>query len=42
MPLFYPVLLLYKVTRFLRLDRLVKALLLPQAYKAQIAGLERS
>jgi len=42
MPLFYPVLLLYKITRFLRFDKLLKALLLPKAYKVQIAGLDRA
>jgi len=40
-PLFYPVLLFYKVTRLLKFDRLIKALLLPSAYKVQIAGLDR-
>jgi hypothetical protein len=40
-PLFYPVLLFYKATRLLKFDRLIKALLLPSAYKVQIAGLDR-
>ena len=38
--LWYPVLLLYKAARFLRIDRLLKAMLLPTKYKAQIAGLD--
>jgi hypothetical protein len=41
LPLFYPVLLFYKGTRLLKFDRLIKALLLPSAYKVQIAGLDR-
>jgi len=40
--LFYPVLLAYKAIRVLKFDKLVKALLLPPAYKVQIAGLDRS
>jgi hypothetical protein len=39
-PLLYPALPLYKGARFLGLDRLVKAGLLPAAYKARIKGLE--
>jgi hypothetical protein len=41
LPLFYPVVWLYRVSRYLRLDSLIKALLLPAAYKVQIAGLDR-
>lgn len=41
-PVLYPVFILYKVTRRLRFDRLIKALLLPRMYKVQIAGLNRS
>jgi len=40
-PMLYPVFIFYKATRLLKFDRLVKALLLPQAYKVQIAGLDR-
>ncbi len=39
-PLLYPVLLFYKGTRFLQVDRLFKTLLLPAKYKAEIAGLD--
>ncbi|HVU58211.1 MAG TPA: oxygenase MpaB family protein [Puia sp.] len=42
LPLFYPVVWLYKVSRWLKFDRLIKALLLPSAYKIQIAGLDKS
>ncbi|HEY4205342.1 MAG TPA: DUF2236 domain-containing protein, partial [Puia sp.] len=42
LPLFYPVIMLYKVSRWFRLDRLIKAALLPSAYKVQISGLDRS
>ncbi|HZE83449.1 MAG TPA: oxygenase MpaB family protein, partial [Puia sp.] len=38
--LLYPILPIYKGARFLRADRLVKAILLPSKYKAQIAGLD--
>jgi len=37
-----PVLLAYKASRFLKFDKLIKALLLPAAYKVQIAGLDRA
>ncbi|MDO6434539.1 oxygenase MpaB family protein [Flavitalea sp. BT771] len=37
----YPVLLAYKVFRILKFDKLIKALLLPAAYKVQIASLDR-
>ena len=39
-PLLYPVLQIYKGSRFLRVDRLFKAMLLPAKYKAEIAGLD--
>ncbi len=39
--LFYSVLQVYKLTRFLKFDSLIKSLLLPSAYKVQIAGLNR-
>jgi hypothetical protein len=41
-PVLYPAFILYKATRHLRFDRLIKALLLPRMYKVQIAGLNRS
>lgn len=41
-PVLYPVFILYKTTRRLKFDRLIKALLLPRMYKIQIAGLDRS
>lgn len=40
-PLFYPVVWLYRMSRWCRIDRLIKALLLPAAYKVEIAGLDR-
>jgi len=40
--LIYPILLAYKTSRLLQFDRLIKALLLPPAYKVQIAGLDKS
>jgi uncharacterized protein (DUF2236 family) len=42
LPLFYPVIWLYKVSRWLKFDGLIKALVLPAAYKMQIAGLDRA
>ncbi len=39
--LIYPVLFAYKTSRLLQFDRLIKALLLPPAYKVEIAGLDR-
>jgi len=36
----YPVLLIYKGSRFLRVDWLLKTMLLPAKYKGQIAGLD--
>jgi uncharacterized protein (DUF2236 family) len=41
-PVLYPVIIIYKATRLLKFDRVIKALLLPQAYKVQIAGLDRA
>jgi len=41
LPIMVPVVLLYKGVRRLKIDRLIKALLLPAAYKMQIAGLDR-
>lgn len=41
-PLFYPVIVLYKVSRWIKFDRLIKALILPAAYKTQIAALDRA
>jgi hypothetical protein len=38
--LLYPVLQIYKRTRFLRIDQLIKAMLLPKIYKTQIAALD--
>jgi hypothetical protein len=38
----YPILLAYKGSRFLKFDKLIKALLLPAAYKVRIAGLDRT
>jgi hypothetical protein len=40
-PLFYALLLFYKLIRWLRGDQLVKDILLPRAYKDQIHGLRR-
>jgi uncharacterized protein (DUF2236 family) len=37
----YPIAWVYKVVRLLRMDGLIKAILLPRAYKAEVAGLER-
>ncbi|HVV05606.1 MAG TPA: oxygenase MpaB family protein [Puia sp.] len=42
LPLLYPVIRLYRVSRWLKFDRLIKALVLPAAYKVQIAGLDRA
>jgi len=42
LPLFYPVVGLYRISRWLKLDKLIKALILPAAYKMQIADLDRS
>jgi len=42
LPLFYPVVWLYRALRWLKFDWLIKALLLPADYKTQIAGLDRS
>lgn len=42
LPLFYPVLLGYRALRWLKFDGLIKAVLLPSAYKTQIADLDRS
>jgi len=42
LPLFYPVVWLYRVSRWLKLDRLIKALVLPTDYKIQIAALDRA
>jgi hypothetical protein len=42
LPLFYPLLLCYRALRSLKFDGLIKALLLPSAYKTQIAELNRS
>jgi hypothetical protein len=39
--LLYPVVWFYKGARLVGMDRLVKAILLPRAYKAEVAGLER-
>lgn len=36
----HPVVAVYKVSRMFRLDRLLKALVLPSAYKKEIAGLD--
>jgi hypothetical protein len=41
LPLIYPVLCLYRITQWMKLDWLVKACILPAAYKTQIAGLDR-
>jgi hypothetical protein len=40
--LMYPAVWFYKGVRLLGLDGLIKAILLPGAYKAQVAGLERA
>jgi uncharacterized protein (DUF2236 family) len=40
-PLFYALLPVYKLVRWLRCDQLVKQILLPQAYQVQIRGLRR-
>ena len=42
MAILSPILLVYKGSRFLKFDKLIKALLLPAAYKVQIAGLDKS
>lgn len=42
LPLFYPVLYLYRISRRLKVDGLIKAVVLPAAYKMQIAALDRS
>jgi uncharacterized protein (DUF2236 family) len=39
--LLYPVVWFYKGARLVGIDRLIKAILLPRAYKAEVAGLER-
>jgi len=41
LPLFYAVVWLYRISRWLKFDRLIKALLLPAAYKMEIAGLDK-
>ncbi len=40
LPWLYPVLPIYKASRFLGLDKVFKAILLPAKYKAEIAGLD--
>lgn len=42
LPLLYPVLPVYKAARFLGLDKVFKAILLPAKYKGEIAGLDVS
>jgi uncharacterized protein (DUF2236 family) len=42
LPFFRPVLWLYQLSRWIKLDKLVKAIVLPAAYKQEIASLDRS
>jgi hypothetical protein len=42
LPLFYPLIILYRVARWLKFDRLIKALVLPAAYKTEIAALDKT
>lgn len=41
LPLFYPLFLFYRSARSLKFDRFIKIVLLPSAYKVQIAGLDK-
>ena len=40
LPLFQPVILIYKLSRLVKLDGLIKKLILPSAYKVQIENLD--